>query len=111
MATPIPDRIIWVSAAGRDSTIGSADARLLSIQQAIDLATPGPAILIKPGDYVANVEFQNIQGTADRPIWVAAAEGPGSVTITAANSSCAVVAIQGEDNIVIRDLVLVGGSN
>jgi Ca2+-binding RTX toxin-like protein len=110
-STSVPDRIIWVSVDGHDNNVGSEDAPLQSIQLAIDRATPGTAILIKPGDYSANVEFQNIQGTADRPIWLAAAEGPGSVTITAANSAQSVVTIQGEDNIVIRDLTLVGGAN
>jgi Ca2+-binding RTX toxin-like protein len=109
--TSVPDRIIWVSADGNDNNVGSEDAPVQSIQQAIDRATPGTAILVKPGDYTANLEFQNVQGTADRPIWLAAAEGPGSVTITAATGSRAVVTIQGEDNIVIRDLVLVGGAD
>ena len=107
----IPDRIIWVSPDGDNANNGSEDAPLQSIQLAIDRATPGTAILLKPGDYSGNVEFEKIQGTPEKPIWLAAAEGPGTATITATSNSAAVVTIRGEDNIIVRDLVVVGGSD
>ncbi len=108
-ASSIPDRIIWVSANGDDGNSGARDAPLQSIQLAIDRATPGTAILLLPGEYSGNFEFEKIQGTTEKSIWLAAADGPGTVTITAASNAEAVITIQGEDNIVIRDLVLVGG--
>src|SRR4029450_894743 len=107
----IPDRIIWVSPNGNNDNSGSRDAPLQSIQLAIDPATPGPAILLKPGQYAGNFEFRQIEGTAEKPIWLAAAEGPGTATITAATDSASVITIQGEDNLVIRDPVILGGAN
>jgi hypothetical protein len=107
----IPDRIIWVSPDGNDSNNGGHDAPLKSIQLAMDRATPGTAILLKPGEYTGNFEFQNVQGTDESPIWLAAAEGRGTVTITAASNASPVIAFFGEDNLVIQDLTLVGGSN
>ncbi|MCC6984160.1 MAG: right-handed parallel beta-helix repeat-containing protein, partial [Bauldia sp.] len=104
-----PERIIWVSPDGDDNNPGSREAPVSSIQLAVDRATPGTAILILPGEYRENVEFERIEGTPGRPIWLAAAEGRGTVTIRPADSSDAVITIQGEDNIVIRDLVIEGG--
>jgi hypothetical protein len=76
---------------------------------AIDRAAPGTAILLKPGSYFGNFEFQSIQDTPDKPLWLAAANGPGTATIVATSSSKPVIAIFGEDNLVIRDLSISGG--
>ncbi len=105
----VPNQIIWVSPDGNDSNSGSSDAPLASIQLAIDRATPGTAILLKPGDYSGNFTFERIEGTPDKPIWLAASDGPGSVTITAETDTESVITIRGEDNIIIRDLTTVGG--
>ena len=105
----IPERVIWVSPSGDDSNPGSQEAPVRSIQLAIDRATPGTAILLLPGEYHENVEFERIEGTADKPIWLSAAEGRGTVTIIAADPADSVITIRGEDNIVIRDLVIEGG--
>jgi Ca2+-binding RTX toxin-like protein len=107
----IPTRIIWVSPDGNDNNSGSQGEPLQSVQLAIDRATPGTAILLLPGNYTGNFEFQTIQGTADNPIWLAAANGQGTVTITAASNSQPVISFFGEDNLVIKDLTIVGGTN
>ena len=105
----VPSQLIWVSPDGSDSNTGARDAPLQSIQLAIDRATPGTAIMLLPGNYTGNYEFDKIQGTADKPIWLTAADGPGSVTLTAATNDASVVTVRGEDNLIIRDLTTVGG--
>ena len=54
----IPDRVIWVSPNGNDNNSGSRDAPVASIQLAIDRAVPGTAIMLMPGDYTGNFEFE-----------------------------------------------------
>lgn len=69
---------IWVDAtSGKDSNAGSESAPLATIQAAVEKAAAGDGVKVKPGVYRETITPPN-PGTADKPIWIAAA-GPGVV--------------------------------
>jgi Ca2+-binding RTX toxin-like protein len=115
VATPftgaVPSRQIWVSPNGRDGNSGSADAPMRTIQAAVDKAGPGTAVMVKAGRYVENVEFQGVQGTSQKPVWLISADGPEKAVIKAASNGRSTVYAHGEDNIVIEGFRIEGGKN
>lgn len=115
VATPftdaVPNRQIWVSPNGRDGNSGSADSPMRTIQAAVDKAGPGTAVMVKAGRYVENVEFQGVQGTSQKPVWLISADGSEKAVIKAASSGRSTVYAHGEDNIVIEGFRIEGGKN
>ncbi|HEV7370074.1 right-handed parallel beta-helix repeat-containing protein [Arenibaculum sp.] len=115
VATPFtdaePSRLIWVSQNGRDGNSGSADAPMRTIQAAVDKAGPGTAVMVKAGRYVENVEFQGVQGTSQKPVWLISADGAEKAVIKAASNGRSTVYAHGEDNIVVEGFRIEGGKN
>jgi hypothetical protein len=99
----------WVSPTGSNSGSGSSSSPYKTIQYAVDKAAPGTAIMVKAGTYAENIKVSK-SGTTDKPIWLVSADGEGSATIKAANTSLPVVYGYGVDNLVVKGFKLAGGT-
>lgn len=73
------------------------------------MAAPGTAIMVKAGTYTENIKISK-SGTNDKPIWLVSANGEGSATIKAANTSLPVLYGYGVDNLVVKGFKLAGGT-
>jgi len=105
-----PQRILYVSPTGSSTGSGSQLDPLMSIQAAINLATPGTTIMVKAGTYTENVKF-NVSGLPDAPIQLISADGPGAAKIVPdSGTPSATVSAFGEENIVISGFDVSGGS-
>jgi Ca2+-binding RTX toxin-like protein len=105
-----PQRILYVSPTGSSTGSGSQSDPLMSIQAAINLATPGTTIMVEAGTYTENVKF-NVSGLPDAPIQLISADGPGAAKIVPGSGTpSATVSAFGEENIVIRGFDVSGGS-
>lgn len=88
-----PTKIIWVSPKGSNTNSGAETAPLKTIQQAINIATPGTKIMVKAGTYVENVtisggvNYRLKSLTADKPLEIVSADGPGAAIIKSADTS------------------------
>lgn len=98
----------WVSPTGSDANPGTQTAPLKTIQSAVNAASPGTAVMVKEGVYKENVKLAK-SGYADKPIWLASADGAGKADIVAANTGLPPVYGFGVDNLVIKGFELVGG--
>lgn len=80
-----PQRFVWVSAgAPAQSGNGSRDRPFARIGDAVMMARPGTAIMVKAGTYNENVLFpKRTNGTPDAPIWLVSADGPQAARIVA----------------------------
>jgi Right handed beta helix region/RTX calcium-binding nonapeptide repeat (4 copies) len=99
----------WVSPTGSNSGSGSSSSPYKTLQYAVDKAAPGTAIMVKAGTYTENIKISK-SGTTDKPIWLVSANGEGSATIKAANTSLPVVYGYGVDNLVVKGFKLSGGT-
>ncbi len=105
-----PSSYLWVSTAGDNNSDGSMGSPLATIQEALDQAAPGTAILVQEGDYRENVKFPR-SGTEDAPIWLVSVDGPGKATITPQNENVSTVLGRGTDNIAVKDFAINGADN
>jgi Ca2+-binding RTX toxin-like protein len=105
-----PIKYLWVSPSGSDGNSGSESSPFKSISAAVKAAGPGTAVMVKSGTYNENVNLDGKSGTADKPIWVVSADGPGKAKVVAATSSKPVFHAYGEDNLVIKGFEMVGGT-
>jgi hypothetical protein len=107
-----PTRVLWVSTTGSAKGDGSAANPYLTLQQAVDHATPGTAIMVRAGSYVGNTQItMQHSGTATAPIWIVSADGPGQAHLTAASNNSAVLGGGGVSNIVVEGFHVSGGLN
>ena len=105
----VPTRTIWVSTSGSATGTGSQSSPLSSIQAAVNLATPGTAIMVEAGTYTGNIKI-NVSGTPDAPIQLISADGPGAAKILPSTASAsATIEAFGEENIVVRGFDVSGG--
>jgi hypothetical protein len=82
---PDPLEVLYVDqVSGSDSNSGTESSAFLTIQHAVDLATPGTKVLVKNGSYKETISFP-VSGTDAHPIIVAAASGQSPV-VTGAES-------------------------
>ena len=61
-----PKHYIWVSTSGSDDNSGSQNSPVETIAQALSMAEPGTAIMVKAGTYNENVSIGK-SGTAGAP--------------------------------------------
>jgi Ca2+-binding RTX toxin-like protein len=106
----VPTNTIWVSNSGSDSNPGGETSPFKTIQAAVKAAKPGTAIMVKEGTYTENVDLLGRSGTADKPIWIVSADGPGAANIVAASASKPVMFGYGISNVVIKGFELIGGT-
>jgi hypothetical protein len=107
-----PTRVLWVSTTGSLKGNGSAASPFLTLQQAVDHATPGTAIMVKAGTYVGNTLIkQDLSGTSTAPIWIVSADGPQAAHLVAANNTTAVLGGGGVANIMVEGFHITGGRN
>jgi Ca2+-binding RTX toxin-like protein len=106
----VPTNIIWVSNSGNDRNSGDESSPYKTIQAAVKAAKPGTAVMVKEGTYKENVNLLGKSGTADKPVWIVSADGPGAANIVAANSSKPVILGYGVSNLVIKGFELTGGT-
>src|SRR5262252_5677350 len=106
-----PTRILYVSPTGSASGSGSQSSPLLTIQAAVNLATPGTTIMVAAGTYAENVKI-DVSGLPDAPICLVSADGPGAAKIVPGSSTAASATLSafGEENIVISDFDVSGGN-
>jgi Ca2+-binding RTX toxin-like protein len=105
-----PSKILYVSTTGSATGSGSQTDPLLTIQAAVNLATPGTTIMVAAGTYAENVKI-NASGTPDAPISLVSADGPGAAKIVpGAASASATLSAFGEENIVISGFDVSGGN-
>src|SRR5215813_6607939 len=105
-----PTRILYVSPTGSASGSGSQSSPLLTIQAAVNLATPGTTIMVAAGTYAENVKI-NVSGLPDAPISLVSADGPGAAKIVpGAGSASSTLEAFGEENIVISGFDVSGGN-
>ncbi len=89
----VASNVIWVSVGGSDRNSGSATSPVKTIQHAIEIATPGTTIMVKAGTYVENVQISGSVNaqlknlTADKPLAIVSADGPGAAVIEGADKS------------------------
>lgn len=66
-----PSSFIHVATNGNDTTgNGSAEQPYRTIDRAVDDATPGAAITIRPGIYAGGTFIHDLAGTDTAPIWI-----------------------------------------
>jgi Ca2+-binding RTX toxin-like protein len=106
-----PTATLWVKAGAETGGDGSEDRPFATIQEAVARLAPGTAIMVREGVYTENVKLPATGGTADAPIWLLSADGPGKAHIVAANSSLPVIKALGTDNAVIDGFTIEGGTN
>lgn len=54
--------MLWVDPLGLDTNTGSKLNPLRTVHRAVTLATPGTAVIVKPGSYVENVKVPSLTG-------------------------------------------------
>lgn len=104
-----PTTQMWVATDGSDETgDGSADHPFATIQHAIDLATPGTAVMVKAGTYQEALTIRT-SGDPDAPIWLLSADGVGAAEIKPVGAA-EVNAINGQavQNFVIEGFAITG---
>jgi Ca2+-binding RTX toxin-like protein len=107
--TAQPTSALYVS-VGTGTGAGTKANPYHSIQAAVNAAKPGTIIYVEPGTYSENVKIpHNRGGTTSAPIWLEAADGPGTVTIQAPSATKPVIQALGVDNYVIKGFTLSGG--
>jgi len=105
-----PTNIIWVSAGGRTGGAGTAADPVKTIQEAVDRAKPGTAVMVKAGIYTENVTLHK-SGTQDLPIQIISADGRGQAQLKPATATKDTLQIGAVDNIVVDGLKIVGPSS
>jgi Ca2+-binding RTX toxin-like protein len=107
-----PSRFLWVSTHGSLTGDGSSAHPFLTLQQAVNVATPGTAIMVKAGTYVGNTLIQKwISGTSHAPIWIESADGPQAAHLIGASQGAAVIGGGGVSNIIVQGFWVSGGRN
>lgn len=109
-----PRRFVWVSAgAPAQSGNGSRDRPFARIGDAVMMARPGTAIMVKAGTYNENVLFpKKTNGTPDAPIWLVSADGPQAARIVAPREGkWAAIGGGGTDNVLVQGFHVTGGHN
>src|SRR5262245_22094048 len=105
-----PTRILYVSPTGSATGSGSQSDPLLTIQAAVNKATPGTTIMVAAGTYAENVKI-GASGTPDAPISLVSADGIGAAKIVpGAGSASATLCAFGEENIVVKGFDVSGGN-
>jgi hypothetical protein len=108
----VPRRYIWVDDNARSGGDGSKAHPLNSIQTALAKAKPGTAVMVKAGEYHTNVKIlRDKDGTADAPIWLMSADGPGAAHIIATNPNDAAIQGGGVQNFIVDGFRITGGKN
>lgn len=107
-----PKEVVWVAPGGRSGD-GSSSAPYATIQQAIDAARAGTAIMARAGTYNENVLIQrDTSGTPGAPIWLISVDGPQRAHIVAPdNSKLSAITAGGVQNFVVQGFWITGGKN
>lgn len=107
-----PQHYLWVSAGGSVNGDGSKDRPFNSIQEAVDHAKPGTAILVKTGTYTENVKLPTKGGgQTDAPLWLVSVDGPQKAKIVAKTDTLSTLYGFGTDNVIIKGFSIEGGKN
>jgi hypothetical protein len=78
-----PTRVLHVAPNGsNNSGNGSAASPYATIAFAASLATPGTALVVHAGTYAGGGFVENLQGTAESPIWIGGAPGESRPVIS-----------------------------
>jgi hypothetical protein len=109
---PVPIAYIWVDSKATSPGNGTADHPYQTINQAIKMAKPGTAIMVREGDYHENVKIpRTISGTDNAPIWLISADGPQRAHIIAADNNKPALVGGGTENFVLDGFWISGGKN
>lgn len=101
----IVDRNVFVATYGDDSNPGTLDEPFGTIQKGIDSVGPGHTVFVLSGIYQGNIVFHN-SGEEENVITLSAAP-LASVTLKLGyGDTGAIIDLNGQDNICIRDLTL-----
>lgn len=108
-----PISYIWVSADVQAGGDGTKDKPYAKIQQAVNKAVPGTAIMVEAGTYHENVLLpRSVSGTASAPIWLVSADGPQKAHIVAPSADgLGVITAGGAEHLVIQGFWITGGTN
>lgn len=109
-----PLRFVWVSAdAPAEAGDGSRDRPFARIGDAVMIARPGTAIMVKAGTYHENILFpKKVSGTPDAPIWLVSADGPQAARIVAPREGkWAAIGGGGTENVLVQGFHVTGGHN
>lgn len=102
-----PINYIWVSPEGSDTATGSQSSPVKTIQEAVNRAKPGTAVMVKAGIYTENVTIRN-SGAEDLPIQIISADGRGKAQLLPADGTKDTLRIGGVDHIVVDGMKIVG---
>ena len=104
--TPELDTFLWVDPAGSDSAPGTEAAPLETINEALDRAAPGTAIMIRAGIYRETLRVPK-SGKTDAPILLVSADDRGTATIIGTDLQEATITILSKRHIGIHGLRVV----
>ncbi|MGB0386413.1 MAG: choice-of-anchor Q domain-containing protein, partial [Ardenticatenaceae bacterium] len=105
VTTLCPGSICHVAKSGSDTTgDGSATNPFLTIQHAIDVSTDSYTVLVHPGTYVENINFNG------KNITVKSTDGPDSTIIDGNQNGSVVTFENGEDSALLEGLTLTNGN-
>ncbi|KLK93404.1 hypothetical protein AA309_08720 [Microvirga vignae] len=102
-----PTDVIWVSAGGRTGGAGTETDPVKTIQEAVNRAKPGTAVMVKAGVYTENVTLRT-NGAQDLPIQIISADGRGKAQIKPADNAKDTLQVAGVDHIVIDGMSIAG---
>jgi serralysin len=104
-----PVDYIWVDDAVTESGDGTLSNPYQTISEAVIVATPGTAILVRAGEYNEKVKFPSrAGGTSTAPIWLLSVDGPQEAHIIAPAGSAYGIQGLGAQNIVIEGFEISG---
>lgn len=94
-----PIDYLWVAPGGTGP--GSLDEPMGSIREAMAVALPGTAVMVRAGTYVERVDITH-GGRDDLPIWLISADGQGAARVESSSTVGGTISGFGVANLVVR---------
>jgi hypothetical protein len=104
----LPSKEIWVATYGNDDNPGTLFSPKQTISAAIDIATPGTAIMVKAGKYTDYLLFDNTSGINTKPVWLRSADGYGAAELIPMFPGNEVVRINGSKYVIVEGFKISG---
>jgi hypothetical protein len=103
-----PDKEVWVASYCSDTAAGTLFEPKRTIGEALLVATPGTAIMVKAGVYKENLTV-DAGGVSGKPIWLRSADGKGAAEMAALLSGAEALKLAGVNAVIVEGFKINGG--